>query len=296
VAAVPTTAEPPDAARAASAPRPLRLLEVADPFLTGPDVLALQQAANRHLQAHARAPIDEDGAYGPITDRATRIAGWWLGAAESTLAPAQLAVGVQRLVLELVAPTAAQRRRASGRIGLPVPPSFGPPPDHVPRIVTAHMMGLVFSDVFGELGPERFVTGHYTAGPRAVNADQGVAIVRAIHREHAARGWGGAGYHYVIADDGTLLGVRPTRLNGAHTAGHNASNIGICCPGGTGDRPTARQRAAYRWLLANAHTGHLPTPHRTDLDLREAIARGHRQWPDNPTACPGLFLDMYLRP
>jgi N-acetylmuramoyl-L-alanine amidase len=164
-----------------------------------------------------------------------------------------------------------------------------------PRMITARRLELAFANLFGELGPEFFVTGHYSAGQRAMNAAEGVARVRAFHADHKAKGWGGIGYHYVIPDDGALICARPTRLKGAHTALHNSNNIGVNMPGTTGDRPTTAQRDTYRWLLDNAHTAEMPAPHRTDRDLRTAKRRGHHQWPDNATLCPGDFLHMYLK-
>ena len=163
-----------------------------------------------------------------------------------------------------------------------------------PRIITARRLGLRFQNVFGQLGPELHVTGHYSAGPRARNAREGVARVRAFHDWHKRQGWGGIAYHYVIPDDGTLICCRPTLLKGAHVARHNSNNIGVCMPGTTGDRPTRRQQATYRWLLNNAHTAAMPRAHRTDRNLRRAKRWGHRQWPHQSTACPGLFLRMYL--
>ena len=161
-----------------------------------------------------------------------------------------------------------------------------------PRIITAREMGLSFRMLYGELGREEHVTGHYTAGARASDAEEGVERLRAIHRDHDK--WGGTGYHFCIVDNGTLLCARPTLLKGAHTAYHNTGNIGVVCPGSTGDRPTPQQAATFRWLLANAHTDAMPAPHRTDRDLREAKRWGHKQWADNATSCPGEFLQMYL--
>jgi hypothetical protein len=164
-----------------------------------------------------------------------------------------------------------------------------------PRIITARRLGLRFADLFGDLGPEFHVTGHYSAGPRAKDASEGVARVRTFHEEHRQKGWGGIAYHYVIPDDGTLICARPTRLKGAHTALHNSNNIGVNMPATRGDHPTPAQRDTYRWLLDHAHTSALPAAHRTDRNLRKAKRWGHREWPDNATECPGDFLHMYLK-
>jgi hypothetical protein len=164
-----------------------------------------------------------------------------------------------------------------------------------PRIITARRLGLRFRNLFGQLGPELHVTGHYSAGPRARDAREGVARARSFHTQHANQGWGGVGYHYLIADDGTLICLRPTILKGAHVGAHNSNNVGVNCPGTVGDRPTDAQRETYRWLLANAHASSMPRPHRTDRDLRKAKRWGHKQWPGHHSnGCPGEFLKMYL--
>ena len=165
-----------------------------------------------------------------------------------------------------------------------------------PRIITARSIGLAFQNLFGQLGPERFVTGHYSAGARARTWQDGVARARSFHAFHRdTQGWGGCGYHFIIADDGALICARPTILKGAHTGGWNTSNLGVNCPGTTGDRPTPQQKATYQWLLANAHTDAMPKAHRTDVDLRNATFKGHKLWDGHETnGCPGRFLPMFL--
>lgn len=168
-----------------------------------------------------------------------------------------------------------------------------------PRIVTARRLGLTFRNVFGALGPEIYVTGHHSATPirrgstrrirRAEEAD-----LRNFHRQHRDKGWGGIGYFFALGRDGTLYCLRPTALKGAHVGGWNSGNIGIVCLGTVGDKPTRRQRATLRWLLANAHTEKMPRAHRTDRDLRRATLRGHNDWPGHTgNECPGTFKPMY---
>lgn len=164
-----------------------------------------------------------------------------------------------------------------------------------PRIITANQLGLRFQNLFGGLGPELHVTGHYSAGGRAHTASQGIAFARSFHAQHAAKGWGGCGYHYMIPDDGSLICVRPTHLKGAHVGGHNSNNIGVNMPGTTGDEPTSAQRATYRWLLRNAHTRAMPAAHRTAKDLRNAKRHGHNSWDGHQSnGCPGKFKPIFL--
>jgi N-acetylmuramoyl-L-alanine amidase len=162
-----------------------------------------------------------------------------------------------------------------------------------PRIITSAALGLTFAWVFGAKGRPFICAGHYTAGARAADVGELAAEMRSVHRIHAAQGWGGGSYDYLIADDGTIGCLNPIGRKGAHVGGANSGNVGICCPGTTGDRPTEAQRASLRWLLANAHTKALPAAHRSPVDLRNLPLLGHHEFPGNATACPGLFLDMY---
>ena len=164
-----------------------------------------------------------------------------------------------------------------------------------PRIITAHDLGLEFKDVFGELGAAYHVTGHFSAGPRAGDWRQAIALARALHLEHLDNGWGGCGYHFLVADDGTLVCLRPVGMEGAHVGGHNDHNIGVICAGDSGHRPTRAQRETYAWLLSSAHTDALPLEHRTREDLRDAELSVHHMWHGHPTnPCAGWFEGMYL--
>lgn len=164
-----------------------------------------------------------------------------------------------------------------------------------PRILTADDLSLEFRDVFGPLGPARHVTGHFSAGPRAGDWHQAVTVARRLHVEHLDLGWGGCGYHFLVADDGTIIGLRPTELQGAHVGGHNGGNLGVICAGTIGHRPTRAQREAYAWLLRHAHTDALPPAHRAAEDLRDAECLVHHRWHGHSTnPCAGWFQDMFL--
>ena len=166
---------------------------------------------------------------------------------------------------------------------------------NAPRILAADELKLEFRDVFGFLGRAANVTGHFTAGPRAGDWRQAITVARRLHIEHLDLGWGGCGYHYLIADDGTLLCLRPVELQGAHVGGHNDENIGVVCAGTSGHRPTRAQRETYAWLLRSAHTTVMPDPHSTRDDLTEAALSVHHQWHGHATnPCAGWFEAMYL--
>lgn len=163
----------------------------------------------------------------------------------------------------------------------------------MPRIVTASQMGLTFQNLFGALGDEQFLTGHHSAGPTDKSDAHAIQLCRQYHAAHKAQGWGGIGYHYCITRKGTILGLRPTHLKGAHVGGWNSNNVGVMFHGTTGDKPTRAQARAYRWLLKHAHTSRMPRAHRTDRPLRHAKRWGHREWSGHQTnACPGTHFKL----
>jgi LysM repeat protein len=71
------------------------------------------------------------------------------------------------------------------------------------------------------------ITVHYTA----TYEDQDIGV-REIRKMHLDRGWRDIGYHLVLRLDGTVEKGRPMHQVGAHVAGRNSGNIGICYVGG----------------------------------------------------------------
>lgn len=166
----------------------------------------------------------------------------------------------------------------------------------MPRFITAREIGLRFDNRFGQLGPELYVTGHHTAGPKDRSLTDAIRLCKQYHAAHRAKGWGGIGYHFCIARGGQIIGLRPTTLKGCHVGGHNSGNLGVMFHGTTGDKPTAEQSISYRWLLANAHTRRVPSSHRTDRDLRRAKRRGHNDWSGHTSnACPGTHKPLIIQ-
>lgn len=148
---------------------------------------------------------------------------------------------------------------------------------------------------FGALGPEQYVTGHHTAGPKDTSLAHAISLCKSYNVAHARQGWGGIGYHFCIARTGELICLRPTYMKGAHVGGWNSNNVGVVCHGTTGDKPTAAQERTYKWLIQNAHTSALPKAHRTDLPLTRAKRYGHNDWSGHETnACPGTHKPMYV--
>lgn len=81
--------------------------------------------------------------------------------------------------------------------------------------------------------------------------------VEQLTRDHKARGFSSAGYHYYIRRDGTLHSLRPETQAGAHVKGYNNCSIGICYEGGLdplGKPLDTRTDAQRRMILDLLHT------------------------------------------
>lgn len=76
-----------------------------------------------------------------------------------------------------------------------------------------------------------------------------------LTRDHLARGFNSAGYHFYIRQSGQRVAFRPIEVAGAQVEGHNQDTIGICYEGGidahgkTADTRNPLQKAALISLL-----------------------------------------------
>ena len=76
-----------------------------------------------------------------------------------------------------------------------------------------------------------------------------------LERDHKARGFIQAGYHFYIRRNGEIVSMRPVELIPAHVKGFNRNSIAICYEGGldvTGkpkDTRTIKQKESIRILL-----------------------------------------------
>lgn len=249
---------------------------------TGPDVQRLQRAIKARDRVPGAADLAVDGILGPITWRLWRKTVEALGGLAFEGSPAV----ARRRFLIVVTPTARTpaelgRARRWRKAHAPVAGTR-------PKVID---LDLSVANLFGPLGAYVETVGHYTGGPRDTSDSHGAALLRSYHHAHAAKGWGGIGYHYAILRSGTILLLRPTALKGCHVALHNTGRLGIVMPGTTGDRPTPAQVASFRWLLANAHTSALPAAHRAPVRLADRPVVGHNDL--NATSCPGSFKRMY---
>lgn len=53
-----------------------------------------------------------------------------------------------------------------------------------------------------------------------------------LERDHLARGFSRAGYHYYVRRSGEVVKMRPLEMIPAHVKGHNRHSVGICYEGG----------------------------------------------------------------
>lgn len=76
-----------------------------------------------------------------------------------------------------------------------------------------------------------------------------------LDRDHRARGFRSAGYHFYIRRNGDTEALRPTTEPAAHAKGYNHCSIGVCYEGGLdaaakpADTRTPQQKTALRRLL-----------------------------------------------
>jgi|SRR5690554_2905748 len=123
---------------------------------------------------------------------------------------------------------------------------------------------------------------HCSATPEGRNV-----TVKDIDGWHRNRGFDKIGYHHVIYLDGSIHTGRAEEIIGAHTAGHNASSIGICYIGGVDtsmkpkDTRTPQQKTALRNLIK-------------DLQKKYpgATVHGHNEF--SAKACPSFNVKTEL--
>ena len=120
---------------------------------------------------------------------------------------------------------------------------------------------------------------HHSASPLSTTAAD-------IDRWHRAKGWDGAGYHFIVDREGHVTWSRDPGKTGAHVRKHNLRSLGICL---VGDNTTLDQRWVEPQITALKVLASLCTSRFTD-----AVLLGHRDMPDTATECPGLDVRALL--
>lgn len=130
-----------------------------------------------------------------------------------------------------------------------------------------------------EISKVQFITLHCSA--TRPSQQVGAKDIRAWHK---SKGWSDIGYHFVIRRDGTVEKGRPLTQTGAHVAGWNQNNIGICLVGGLNEKTfapednfTREQWRALKPLVAQLRP-------RTAGGRAKVV--GHRDFPNVHKACP----------
>lgn len=127
---------------------------------------------------------------------------------------------------------------------------------------------------------------HHTAGSSPSTEAEELAEMRSIQRAHFAKGWSDLGYNYVIMPSGRVYEGRGYGIRGAHTLNANRQTIGVSFAGNYDvRRPSRNSVRAYRLLVRRLRA----------QGARIDRVRGHKQMPEQATACPGRFLMRALK-
>lgn len=129
------------------------------------------------------------------------------------------------------------------------------------------------------LSQVNYLAIHHTAGPDTQTPTE-------IANYHVnSNGWGGIGYHFLIAKDGTVFYVGDISLARANVANLNEQVIGICLIGNftSGRVPTAEQYDSAHKLCEFFIINY---PNLSNLNSWDVV-RGHKELPGQSTTCPG---------
>jgi len=118
------------------------------------------------------------------------------------------------------------------------------------------------------------LTIHHSAGPANIPVEQ----IAAYHVKD--QNWPGIGYHFAIGPDGTIYQTNKLETISYHAGVANDYTVGICLEGDfqNGVLPTPAQMQSVAHLAA-----WLALKLKIPLDN----IKGHKEFPENPTMCPG---------
>ena len=124
-----------------------------------------------------------------------------------------------------------------------------------------------------------FLAIHHTAGPDTQTPQQ----IANFHIN--SNGWGGIGYHFLIAKDGTVFYVGDIGTARANVANLNEQVLGICLVGNfTSGRVPSDNQMNSAHILCDFFINHHPDL--SNVNSWDAV-RGHKELPGQSTTCPG---------
>ncbi len=129
------------------------------------------------------------------------------------------------------------------------------------------------------LSQVNYLAIHHTAGPDTQTPDE-------IANYHInSNGWGGIGYHFLIAKDGTVYYVGDISTARANVANLNEQVLGICLIGNftEGRVPTQQQLDSAHKICDFFINNYPPLVNVNSWDT----VRGHKELPGQSTTCPG---------
>jgi hypothetical protein len=114
---------------------------------------------------------------------------------------------------------------------------------------------------------------HHSAAPANVGPER-------IASYHVGKDWPGMGYHFYVQPDGTIFQTNRLETVSYQVFKQNDYSLGICTAGNFmgGLIPTPKQIEAV---------GHLVAWLTQKLNIKLENVRGHKEFPENQTACPG---------
>ncbi|TVQ81299.1 MAG: N-acetylmuramoyl-L-alanine amidase [Phycisphaeraceae bacterium] len=159
-------------------------------------------------------------------------------------------------------------------------PSYDIPAEVIAR--SAWARGEPVPALMDRQSPISCITLHHDGMTAFTSTDRSAAAARieAIRAAHRSRNWGDIGYHYIIDPAGRVWQGRPLNWQGAHVAGQNPGNLGICV---LGNYDLQRPNQAQLSTVENFVTQQMQ---RYRINVRRVYT--HREL--DATACPGQHL------
>ena len=129
-----------------------------------------------------------------------------------------------------------------------------------------------------ETGTPRYLTIHNDGINRPTTCDE----INRYHRDSCDME-SGIAYHYVVMND-RIYKCRDEHQKGTHVLNGNTANIGICVHGDFNKtRPTLTQQILLIILINKLCY---------QYDIPKENIRGHKDWEQNNTSCPGDNFDL----